>query len=312
MFHFLVVFCLIIIIALRSTPLSWILPVGVILYAILNFLGVFRPQRRRGPPSVIILGGTRGLGAALALEFRRRFPTTRIYAVARRRRDPDERVPGVTYVRGDVMEASQWDVDAMFPDTDEAWVINCAGMARCSLFCDTKDIAQATQCMIDTNLTGTLHSAWALLRGSERKYIMVSSVVAHMAVPGYAVYRTSKYALRGLYEALCAEGLSQRVGIVYANTMLTEGYEEEEAAGKPTVTKRIERCDTPTRPRVAAAHVINRMLTHGPHGVMMTSGDMINWFFCSPWIDVVPLLGWWKRCALAFMEWTLFPHLSTY
>ena len=278
--------------------LVFILSCILVAFFIYRYVFTLR-YRRHFPSCIIIIGGTKGLGAALIREFRVYCPLATIYCVARHVPVVAHRVDHVNYVVGNVMESSQWDVETMFPDCDDAWVINCAGMARCDYFTDIENIEEVTMQMIDLNLTASIHAAHVFLRLPKTRYMMIASVLAHISIPGYSIYATSKAALKAFYEALCTEGLGERVGIVYANTMLTEGYKAEEAYGKPNITKWIESYDSPQTPDQAALVLVRELLRYGCHGEHVTSWSSIFYasrvisYFAFPAIMHDIFRFWW-------------------
>lgn len=249
------------------------------------YFGHGEPQT---PDVLIVLGGSKGLGHALIKSFQVYSPRTTIYAVSRNEPKNSRRIYGVHYVQADIVECSEWDLNAMFDalndENSNVWIINCVGSARCAYFTQVQDIVEATEQMIDVNLIGTMHAAYTFLRYSPRtKYVMVASVLAHLRVPGYSIYGVGKSAMKAFYEFLCAEGLRQRVGILYANTMLTEGYKEEEAAGKPSVTKQLEKYDAPDEPDNVADRVTRRLIARGCCGELYSSWSAM--LYCVRFFD---------------------------
>lgn len=163
-----------------------------------------------------------------------------------------------------------------------------AGSAHPSLFTDTS--IRTLRAQMDINYWGAAYLAHATLRQwfapttrkapaapsrQPRHFIITSSSVAYVGVAGYAPYSPAKAALRNLADALCSEvnlyngarrskdaaivaNAPERdvnVHIVIPGTILTEGFDKENASKHP-VTKVLEEGDPKqTEDEVAAAAI---------------------------------------------------------
>jgi NAD(P)-dependent dehydrogenase (short-subunit alcohol dehydrogenase family) len=178
-------------------------------------------------PRVLITGGGRGIGRAIALRFAREGAHV---AVAARTRSEVERVATEIEAAGGAGLAVEMDV------TDFASVergvgavlaaegaldvlVNNAGVFSIHPF---PELSPATWYRtLATNLTGPFHVTLLALRGLEqsaRGHIFnVSSVAGQRAFPGNAAYCASKYGLRGLSDALRLDLASRgiRVSTLY-------------------------------------------------------------------------------------------------
>jgi 3-dehydrosphinganine reductase len=92
------------------------------------------------------------------------------------------------------------------------------------------------------NVLGTVYATRAVLAGMKRsgegRIVFVSSQVAHCAIYGYTAYAASKWALRGIAEALQMEvrPFNIYVSVSYPPDTDTPGYKNE-MLDKPELTK---------------------------------------------------------------------------
>ena len=123
-------------------------------------------------------------------------------------------------------------------------LVNCAGTSIAGSF-DALDI-DSFENMLKTNVLGSIYPTRALLPGMKEKsakggrIVFVASQVAQVAIYGYTAYAASKWALRGLAEALQMEvkPYGIMVSICYPPDTETPGYEAEMLT-KPDITKRL-------------------------------------------------------------------------
>lgn len=96
--------------------------------------------------------------------------------------------------------------------------------------------------LLQVNVLGTIYATRAVLGGMKRnrggRIVFVSSQVAHCAIYGYSAYAASKWALRGLAEALQMEvrPYDIYVSVSYPPDTDTPGYKNE-MTDKPQLTK---------------------------------------------------------------------------
>ena len=160
--------------------------------------------------SIFITGGASGIGLAAARRFAREGWTVGIGDIdaAGMRRAADEL--GCFTAPLDVRDRAEWQA-ALAGFVSRAGkldvLLNNAGIARYGLFEEVSPDEGDLQ--IDINVKGVLNGVHAALphlkanRGS--RLINVASVAGIVGSPGLAVYSATKFAVRGLSEALDAE-----------------------------------------------------------------------------------------------------------
>lgn len=140
-------------------------------------------------------------------------------------------------------------------------VVTAAGLATPGYFAD-QDISVFHK-MMDLNYFGTLYVIKAALpamvaRGEGGKFVVVGSGLSLCSWIGYASYSSSKYALRGLCDALRNELklYNMSVTVFYPGNIDSPGFVEENKT-KPEETKSIEGVTAATHPDDVAASLIN-------------------------------------------------------
>ncbi|KAJ4431888.1 hypothetical protein ANN_20494 [Periplaneta americana] len=177
----------------------------------------------------VVTGGSSGIGKCVALEAVRR--GAHITLIARDVKKLESAVMEVTkcalhpekqkvqYVSLDVSKNYE-DVEKALHSAEEELgpiflLVNCAGTAICGRLEDIciKDVKY----QMDLNFLGTLYPTKAVIsrmkgRG-EGKIVLVSSQAGLLGIYGYTVYSSSKYALRGLAEALHMEAKPYNISV---------------------------------------------------------------------------------------------------
>src|SRR5688572_12712251 len=157
------------------------------------------------PRTVLVTGGNRGIGLAIARSFAQAGDTV---AVTHRSGDAPE---GLTGVRCDVTDTAS--VDAAFTEAEERLggpvevLVANAGVTKDGLLMRMSDDDWDT--VIDTNLAGPFRCARRASKGMIRlrrgRIILVSSVVGLYGGPGQANYAASKAGLVGLARSITRE-----------------------------------------------------------------------------------------------------------
>lgn len=157
------------------------------------------------PRNVLVTGGNRGIGAAIALAF---VEAGDQVVVTSRNGDAPE---GTQAVACDVTSAEQ--VDAAFSQAEELLggpievVVANAGITRDTLLMRMSD--EDFEAVLDTNLTGAFRCARRASKGMLKlrrgRIIFVSSVVGLYGAPGQANYAASKAGLVGLARSITRE-----------------------------------------------------------------------------------------------------------
>lgn len=154
--------------------------------------------------SVLVTGGNRGIGRAVAEAFLREGDQV---AVTYRSGEPPE---GMLGVRCDVTDADQ--VDRAFGEVEEAHgpvevLVANAGITRDTLVLRMSDDDWSD--VLDTNLTGSFRVARRAARGMLRqrrgRIIFISSVVGLLGSAGQVNYAASKAGLVGMARSLARE-----------------------------------------------------------------------------------------------------------
>jgi len=208
--------------------------------------------------SVVITGASSGIGAAAARAFAS--AGAQVHAVARRL-DRLEALaneqPGITPHALDVT-----DRDAVFALAEQ---VKCdvavanAGVMSLGSFLDMP--WEAIERQMDVNFDGLVHTLQAFgrqMRDRDDGILMpVSSIVSVQALPSYAAYCASKYAVRALAEALRMElrGTGVHVVHVLPGATATELHSHMDPSQVPATTKNRKRVppEQVARKMVAAA-----------------------------------------------------------
>lgn len=169
---------------------------------------------------VLITGASSGIGAALAREYARRGAS--VVATARRlerlSRLAEEVGGRVLPVRADVtvdgdLEAAVGKGIERFGRLDVAVANAGFGVAGPLEALTLDDVRR----QLETNVFGvlrTFYAALAALKASHGAFVVVSSVMGHLATPGNIPYSMSKFALRALAEGLRGELRPHGVAVV--------------------------------------------------------------------------------------------------
>ncbi|MEU5539639.1 3-oxoacyl-ACP reductase FabG [Streptomyces sp. NPDC020362] len=155
--------------------------------------------------SVLVTGGNRGIGLAVARAFRDR--GDRVAVTCRASGPPD---PDLLAVRCDVTVPEQ--VEQAFVRAEEAngpveVLVSNAGIIDDVLLLRMRE--EHFSRVLDTNLTGTYRVARravrSMLRGGWGRIVLISSVAAVRGAPGQVNYAASKAGMTGMARAMARE-----------------------------------------------------------------------------------------------------------
>ncbi|XP_067005185.2 3-ketodihydrosphingosine reductase isoform X1 [Anabrus simplex] len=222
---------------------------------------------------VVITGGSSGIGKSVAIEVARMGANVTLIArdvqklesakleVTKNCLNPDHQI--VQYISldvGDNYDAVEKALHAAEDDMGPIYLlVNCAGMAICGRLEDTSvsDIKH----LLNLNILGTLYPIKAVIsrmkcRG-EGRIVLVASQAALIGIYGYSVYSSTKFALRGLAEALHMECKPYNVSVTLALPPDTDtpGFANEEKT-KPLETRLISQSAGLLSPQVVAKQLI--------------------------------------------------------
>jgi 3-oxoacyl-[acyl-carrier protein] reductase len=184
--------------------------------------------------SVLVTGGNRGIGRAIAEAFRKAGDDV---AITYRSGEPPE---GYLAVRCDITDPDQ--VAAAFSEVEEKQgpvevLVANAGVTRDTLLLRMSEEDWAT--VLDTNLTGTFRvakrAAKGMLRLRRGRIVLISSVVGLLGSAGQVNYAASKAGLVGMARSLARElgsrGITTNVVAPgFVDTDMTEALPEEKKA----------------------------------------------------------------------------------
>jgi 3-oxoacyl-[acyl-carrier protein] reductase len=191
--------------------------------------------------SVLVTGGNRGIGRAIATTLVARGDTV---AVTYRTGEPPE---GVLAVRCDVTDADQ--VDAAFTEVEEAHgpvevLVANAGVTRDTLLLRMGQ--DDWDSVLDTNLTGGFRlvkrAARGMLRARWGRVVLMSSVVGMLGSPGQANYAASKAGLVGLARSVARELGSRGITV---NVVAPGFVDTDMTAALPEATREQYRSQIP-------------------------------------------------------------------
>ncbi|MGW0712116.1 3-oxoacyl-ACP reductase FabG [Streptomyces sp. NPDC002643] len=158
------------------------------------------------PRSVLVTGGNRGIGLAIA----RRFATTGDRVTVTYRGEEPSRTENILPVRCDVTDSHQ--VDQAFKEAEEAHGPVSVLVANAGATHDRLLIRMTEEdftSVIDTNLTGAFRVAQRAIRGMLRtghgRIVLLSSTAALHGAPGQTNYAAAKAGLIGFARSLTQE-----------------------------------------------------------------------------------------------------------
>lgn len=181
--------------------------------------------------SVLVTGGNRGIGLAIAQAFRDH--GDRVAVTSRSGQAPD----GLFAVQADVTDAGS--VDRAFTEVEQAHgpvevLVANAGITQDQLLLRMSE--EDFTSVIDTNLTGAFRvlkrASKGMIRQKKGRVVLISSVVGLMGSPGQINYASSKAGLVGMARSLTRELGSRNItaNVVapgYIDTEMTQALGED-------------------------------------------------------------------------------------
>jgi len=198
---------------------------------------------------VIIIGGSMGIGLAIAKECARKKDNSKITILARNTTKLDEAKKDINKEASMEVEAisvSVTDYSALekisrqITNKEERTIIfNCAGIPYTTEY-DRIPIEVYNK-LVQTNLIGSMYVARAFLPHMVNGCVVFcSSAAGQVGMYGYTAYSPTKFALRGFAEALHAELIRSKPGVsiqvAFPVDTDTPGYAEEKRM-MPEITK---------------------------------------------------------------------------
>jgi 3-oxoacyl-[acyl-carrier protein] reductase len=223
------------------------------------------------PRSVLVTGGNRGIGKAIAEAFAAEGDQV---AVTYRSGEPPE---GFLAVRCDVTDPA--DVDRAFAEIEEAHgpvevLVANAGITKDTLLLRMSDDDWAS--VLDTNLTGSFRvvkrAAKGMLRLRRGRIVLVSSVVGLLGSAGQVNYAASKAGLVGMARSVARELGSRSIT---ANVVAPGFVETEMTAVLPEEKKAEYRSAIPLGRYASVEEVASTVLWLASPGAAYVTGAVI-------------------------------------
>jgi len=285
-----------------------VLSIGVCLFSILLFC-VYR--RNRGESSyrdkkVLIVGGSSGLGLALALDLKSRGAEVTITSRSSGVLSDLEKKHGLTTQTLDITD--QRSVEAI--STECQIVFCCAGICIPAL-AEKITVEKIQKCM-ETNFYGAvrvfLHFLPRCSAENRKKMVFIASTLAYHSFAGYAAYSPSKAALRSFFEAVKEESKIKGLdlAIYYVSTIDSPGLAEEDKT-KPEITKKIEGASR--GPETSAENRAKHLLNSLPGSEVVISDIITRFFSQSTEIHSLKDYFVWR---VAPVFWLVFKAFSRY
>jgi len=241
-----------------------LLPIGLALGFALVFILIAAnyamPRSAITDKSICIIGGTSGLGLALAKEAfalgNRITITSRSVARCKKTLNSFED-SNISSITGKVFD-SVTNLTDIGKDFD--YVFYCAGMAIPGYFKDQNP--EVFERQMDLNYTGMVRTLYHLKRSRRRPltFVMVASTLALFTLPGYSSYSPSKAALRVFTEGARYELAKDDIHlkVLYACTINTPGTKTENRV-KPDFTREMEYHNTVVEPEAMARYMMRNI-----------------------------------------------------
>lgn len=234
-----------------------------------------RSHKKYTPKSVLVIGGTYGLGNEIAKRMLREDDVARLVILAR---SPDHGNRSTKELRKQHPEKDidfcQYDAvnDNLFDTLNQAReaipilegiqfnvIFHCVGSARCALG-DDESTENASDHMKKNYLAAikTCVFARSSFVAKRSHIVFIGSTLSNMEMPGYASYCASKQALKAYIRTLRLEPsvYGHHYRQVFVSNMDTPGFKEEQKT-KPCITKKVESISEPLDPVYCASVIVS-------------------------------------------------------
>ncbi|KAF7701695.1 3-ketodihydrosphingosine reductase [Cucumispora dikerogammari] len=228
-------------------------------YSIFEYIPILKNSRVHKPPdtanNILIIGGTSGLGLALAINLQSKGYRITIAARNKQNLISIAKIHNFKHLTIDICK--DLTVSLCYD-----YIICTAGLAITGLFKDLtlEDFKRSTE----INYFGPINLINAIKHQnfiSKITIMFISSTSTLIPIPGYITYSPSKIALEYFVKIANLELKSKNIflKIFYSNTINTEGFKRENI-NKPEITKRIESFDSSNTSPDVKAEVIFKNL----------------------------------------------------
>lgn len=258
---------------------------------------MIKPKRSLHGKHVVITGGSSGIGKSVAMEVARMGANVTLIArdEEKLQRTKLEVMKNCLYPEQQKVVYYSVDVSGNYDDVLKAldaaeeqlgpvfMLVNCAGMAVCGKLEDTN--VEDIKYLVNLNFLGTLYPTKVLVprmkcRG-EGSIVMVSSQAGLLGIFGYSAYSSTKFALRGLAEALHMECKPYNVTITLSLPPDTDtpGLANEEKT-KPLETKLISESAGLFSPETVAKQLVDDALNGNYYSTVGFESFMLRTACC--------------------------------
>ncbi|XP_041376032.1 3-ketodihydrosphingosine reductase-like [Gigantopelta aegis] len=227
---------------------------------------------------VLVTGGSSGIGKAIAVEVAQRGANICLLARNKAKLEEaqseiekvlvDKNQQKVIHISVDISKDYAAVVQAIQQAEEElgpvVLLVNCAGASVAGSFEDLS--LNDFKRMIDINYIGTVHVTRAVIPSMKKnqhgRIVFISSQAGQIGLYGYTAYSGSKFALRGLAEALHMELKPYNVYVTLAFPPDTDtpGFAEEQKS-KPEETRLISETAGLFQPSVVASSIIKDVVS---------------------------------------------------
>lgn len=236
-----------------------------------------RPKLSLKNAHILVTGGSSGIGKSVAIYAASKGASVSLFA-----RNQENLAATANEIKSHFINKDQKvtyasvDLTGNFEDVNAAMekvikeqkknvdiLVNCAGNSLSAQFEDTK--ITDFKFMMDVNYFSAVFVTQSVMKSMKKNgqgsIVFVSSQAGQLSFYGYSAYSASKFALRGLAEALCSELKPYNISVTLAFPPDTDtpGFAEEQKS-KPKETKLISEAGGLINPDVVAKKIVDSAL----------------------------------------------------